>query len=207
MQRHSRRGAPCQAVVADVPSLEFRDAELEPPPEDHPRHPFANKAEEPDAYEEPTNAHAYGSESMDHLTAEFKTQCARRTDKGFVELVQKMFFDPQKPENRSLRARNLKNNIVQVFDGRSWMHHRKKDIVPDLFERARAILLEHYEEHRGLVDRNLSPTMRNHVRDWMEDLEYRDDKVVASLESTLFLLVLNHTPKAAARRSQKFEIG
>lgn len=209
MQRHVQRGAPCEALLGgEVSPLASDDLGNE----DFSTHPKTKNPKRHDEkeywdQEPPVKAHAYGSETMDHLTLAFKTQCARRTDKGFVELVEKMFFDPERPENRTLRARNLKNNIVQVFDGRAWMHHRKQDIVSDLFERGRAVLMEHYEEHEGLVNQNLSATMRHHVRDWMEALEDRDRKTAASLESSLFLLVLNKTPRGAFHRSPKSEIG
>jgi hypothetical protein len=144
---------------------------------------------------------AFGNEVLDHLTDAFKAQCVRRTDKGFVELVEKIHFDPAKPENRNVKISNLKHNFVRVHNGTKWMYHKKKDILKQLVEHGKEILVEYFEDHELSAFPSLSPSMQEHIRGWMNRLDADNKRMLNSLEESVYLMILNNRIEESAGAS------
>ena len=134
---------------------------------------------------------SYGNETLDHLTDAFKTQCIRRTDKGFVELLERIHFDPSKPENANVRATNIKQSVIQTHDGRQWNYQKKWKVLEDLVDKGHSILTEHYDEYEEYITQGLSTTMRNHINSWIDSLEDRNKRTLESLATSIYLLILN----------------
>lgn len=134
---------------------------------------------------------SYGNESLDHLTDAFKTQCIRRTDKGFVELIERIHFDMHKPENANVRATNIKQNVIQTHDGTQWNYQKKCKVLEDLVEKGHSILTEHYDEYEELITQGMSTTMRTHINNWIDSLEDRNKRTLESLATSIYLLILN----------------
>lgn len=134
---------------------------------------------------------AFGKEDMSHLTDAFKSQCIRRTDKGFVELLEKIHFDPSKPENKNLQISNIKLPFIRTFDGNRWTYQEKDDILNNLMEKGQTILSEHYDEHEDVIKQNLSNSMVEHIHTWMELIEIKDKDAQEKLLRKIYLLILN----------------
>lgn len=134
---------------------------------------------------------AFGKEDISHLTEAFKTQCIRRTDKGFVELLEKIHFDPAKPENKNVQITNVKLPFIRTFSGQRWLYQEKEDVLADLVEKGHTILTEHYEDNEQEVIHNLSEAMKEHIHAWMELIESKDQKTQEQLLRKIYLLILN----------------
>lgn len=134
---------------------------------------------------------AFGEEDISHLTEAFKTQCIRRTDKGFVELLEKIHFDPAKPENKNVQITNMKLPFIRTYGGQRWMYREKDEVLADLVEKGHTILSEHYEDNEEEVVHNLSESMKEHIQAWMELIESKDQKTQEQLLRKIYLLILN----------------
>lgn len=135
---------------------------------------------------------AHGREDLSHLSDAFKTQCIRRTDKGFVELIEKIHFDEEKPENKNLRIKNIKNPWIQIHDGKKWLYKHKDDVLNNLFEQGQSILTEHFDEVESKLSREVSASMISHIRTWIDKIENCQKDEVKKLVTSIFLLIVNN---------------
>lgn len=135
--------------------------------------------------------HKFGQEDMDHLTDAFKTTCLKRTNKGLVELIEKIHFDEQKPANANIRISNKKLNFIETHNGKKWVYAKKDHVLNDLMERGSSILTDHYEETQDELREDVSVSMYEHIRDWIVKLEDADKKSLAPLLEDIYLLILN----------------
>jgi hypothetical protein len=57
----------------------------------------------------------YGSETLNHLTPEFFKACLLNPSKGLTNLIEKIHYNPNVPENYNIRHKSTKQNILQKF--------------------------------------------------------------------------------------------
>lgn len=121
----------------------------------------------------------------------FLTQCVRRRDKGLIELVEKIHFDKEKPDNNNLKWTNKKVPLIQYHNGYKWMFGKKDKIVDEVIDQSYTIMNNHFEDHEQEVLNNLSDTMCNCIRDWMSKMDDKDTKVVQAVIEDIYLVLLN----------------
>jgi hypothetical protein len=134
---------------------------------------------------------AFGKENIDHISTQFLDQCVRRTDKGLVELIEKIHFDPDHNENCNMKVTNLKMPIMQVHNGLCWKYDKKTRVLSDLVDKGHGMMQEHFDDHEDRIKDQVSETMFDHIRKWMDKMQDRDKKVIESVLTDMYLLILN----------------
>lgn len=137
------------------------------------------------------NINAFGSEVLDHLTHSFLEQCVRRTDKGLVQLIEKIHFDPDKPENNNIRITNKKLPYIEYHNGTKWKYEKKDALLNELVEKGHSILQDHYEENHEMMRCDMSESMFMHIKSWIERMEDKDKTTIESVLTDMYLLILN----------------
>jgi mannose/cellobiose epimerase-like protein (N-acyl-D-glucosamine 2-epimerase family) len=107
---------------------------------------------------------AFGKESLDHISAQFLDQRVRRTDKGLVELIEKIHFDPGHQQNCNLKITNMRLPIMQIHNGTTWKYDRKERILNELVDKGHGMMQEHFDDHEDSIKEQLSETMFDHIR-------------------------------------------
>jgi hypothetical protein len=136
---------------------------------------------------------AFGRESMDHLTRSFLDQCLRRRDKGIVELIERIHFDPMHQENCNVKATNAKLPLVKIHDGHTWKYARKDRILSDLVDKGHGIMQEHFDDHEDTIRDATSDTMFNLIKRWMDKMQEGDKKTWEGVLTDMYILILNAT--------------
>ena len=126
---------------------------------------------------------AFGSESLDHVAPAFLDQCIRRTDKGIVELLEKIHFDSDEPGNCNIRATNAKLPFVKYHDGVRWKLERKAKLLDELVERARGMMQSYFDGH--------SSEYNEHVCVFLNKMQLKDKKTWRDVLSDVYVLMLN----------------
>jgi hypothetical protein len=89
---------------------------------------------------------SFGNESWNHITAEFKDDCLKAIDngRGVKELIKKVHFDANIPENHNIKPYLLKQELLQVKGDERWMVRDKTDVLDEVIKTSCKKLAEHY---------------------------------------------------------------
>ena len=134
---------------------------------------------------------AFGRETTEHITPQFLDQCVKRTSKGLVELIEKIHFDPGHQQNCNLKITNVKMPIMQVHNGRTWKYDTKEKVLNQLVDRGHGIMQDHFDDHEDRIRDQVSQTMFDHIRGWMDRMADRDKKTLEAVLTDIYVLVLN----------------
>ena len=94
----------------------------------------------------PTNN--FGEETIQHILQDlpFLTQCTRNAVKnGILNLVRKIHFDHEHPENQTARLKSIKRNLLEVINNGAWAVVDKNDTLDTMLRKAYKILGAHYK--------------------------------------------------------------
>ena len=61
-------------------------------------------------------------------------KCIQHSNFCIPHLIEKIHFDPKKPENHNIYISNLKNNYTMVYDGDKWTIRDRDDSIQNLME-------------------------------------------------------------------------
>lgn len=142
---------------------------------------------------------AFGHENTQHITKQFIDQCVRRTNKGIVELIEKIHFDPDMEENCNLSATNIKVPLIRVHDGSSWTYGRKDRVLGQLVDKGHGIMQEHFDDNEDTIRDSVSDSMFNHIRKWLDKMQEKDKKTWEDVLTDMYILIINATEKGSLR--------
>jgi hypothetical protein len=71
----------------------------------------------------------YGEENLEMLTDEFKEKCVTKPFYALIEIIKKIHFNDDYPENKNMRLLNKKDNKIQVLDDGKWKYRYKEEAV------------------------------------------------------------------------------
>lgn len=95
---------------------------------------------------------AFGNEDVAHLSAsnpeaaKFLLQVLRDRQDGLMNLIAKVHFDKDHPENHNLRKRDEHDNFVQIYDGEKWSSKFVKTIAQAVFGKMKEIVSGFFED-------------------------------------------------------------
>ena len=94
---------------------------------------------------------AYKDTDTSHLTPKDYMHCIREPH-GMTQLIEKIHFNPMKPENRNISMSNLKDKYMMMYDGEQWLMVHK-DKIGDNYTHKEILLSQWVEEHPELKDK------------------------------------------------------
>ena len=135
----------------------------------------------------------YGEENTEYLTPDFLTKCLRRTNEGFVELLQHIHFHPEHIENHNLKITNKKSNFIEKYNGNRWQYDSKQKVIDELFKKGFEILDDHYYDNEADLKQKLSKCIMNNIDNFMKAVNNGDKDIVKPLLDGIYLLILNNS--------------
>lgn len=97
------------------------------------------------------NVNPYGCENWDYLKDEIIT-IMRGVNTCIPEMVKKLHFDKNHPENHNIKFLNKKLSTMKTFNGEEWKTSHKKDVIESLITN----LVDKLEEEYGVDFRTKS---------------------------------------------------
>jgi hypothetical protein len=95
------------------------------------------------------NINTFGQENKAHLTPDFLDSCLRNiTGKGVCDLIEKVHFNPDLPENHNVRLESTKRNMLRVKEEDRWRICDKTEVIDKLIETGCRDLHVHYLESK-----------------------------------------------------------
>ena len=91
---------------------------------------------------------AYKDTDISHLTEKDYSQCIKKVNYCVMKLIEKIHFNPNKPENMNIYISNMKDKYLMVYDGSNWNLANKKEEIDKLYEEKEMILEEWLEMNK-----------------------------------------------------------
>lgn len=117
----------------------------------------------------------FGKEDTSYITTRDYKQLLNKGFQSVQELVKKIHFDKDHPQNHNIYISNLRTNDILIFNGTDWEVGDCKETIEDLYKTKKEILDEKYEE----LKEQLSDQMKNkfeRFRNYIEDDKIRKDE-------------------------------
>ena len=93
------------------------------------------------------NLLAYRDSDISHLTNEDYQSCYKRVNHCVKHLIEKVHFNPAKPENMNIYISNMKDKYLMVYDGSNWNLANKTDELDRLYEEKEMMLEDWLESN------------------------------------------------------------
>lgn len=93
------------------------------------------------------NLLAYRATDVSHLTDQDYKSCIKKVNYCVKNMIEKVHFNPSKPENMNIYISNIKDKYIMVYDGSNWNLANKKDELDRLYEEKEMMLEEWLESN------------------------------------------------------------
>ena len=90
----------------------------------------------------------YNNSDLSHLTEQDYISCLKKVNFCVKQLIEKVHFNPNKPENMNIYISNIKNRYIMIYDGSNWTMKNKNTELMRLYEDKEIILEEWLEENK-----------------------------------------------------------
>jgi hypothetical protein len=83
-----------------------------------------------------------------HLTPKDYMMCIKNCNTCVKTLIEKVHFNPDKPENMNIFLSNIKGNYVMIYKDNEWQIRNKKRQIDDLYDSNEVVLETWYDEYK-----------------------------------------------------------
>ena len=91
------------------------------------------------------NLLSYRETDTSHLTDQDYRFCIKKVNYCVKNMIEKVHFNPVKPENMNIYISNIKDKYIMVYDGNNWNLANKKEELDRLYEEKEMMLEEWLE--------------------------------------------------------------
>ena len=105
----------------------------------------------------------YKDTDTSHLTDEDYKKCIEKASRCVLKLIEKVHFNPEKPENMNIYISNMKNNYMMMYKENKWnlvkrdemdaVYNHKEDLIIEWFNLNKdPELIKYFERYMNLKD-------------------------------------------------------
>ncbi len=132
---------------------------------------------------------AYKDTDVSHLTDRDYQRAFNRASMCIPQILKKVHFDPEKPENHNVVISSMNNKYIKLHDGQKWNLRDREETIEDLFADAEDLLetkLESWQEEEN-------PKSEKATRKYQIYLEVKEKAVLYNkIKQELKLLLFNN---------------
>ena len=122
-----------------------------------------------------------------HLTPKDYLTCIKNCNYCVKSLIEKVHFNPEKPENMNIFLSNIKGNYVMVYKDNEWQIRNKQRQIDDLYDSNEFVLETWYDEYKDKYPHIISSFQRY--------LKNKDEDVVLNRVKDEILMMLYNKRK------------
>ena len=93
---------------------------------------------------------AYKDTDITHLTNKDYETCIKKVNFCVLKLIEKIHFNPEKPENMNIYISNLKDKYIMVYEDGNWNIKNKAEL--DTLYKEKEIMLEEWLEEKNFPE-------------------------------------------------------
>ena len=92
---------------------------------------------------------SYQNTDISFLTDKDYVSCLKKVTLCVKHLIEKIHFNPMKPENMNIFISNMRDKYIMLYDGVKWVLKNKEKEIEYLYENKEILLEEWLEEHKN----------------------------------------------------------
>ena len=133
------------------------------------------------------NLLAYRESDLSHLTDQDYKSCLKKINHCVKQMIEKIHFNPSKPENMNIYISNIKDKYIMVYDGSNWNLANKKDELDRLYEEKEMMLEEWLESNpekelkekfMKYLNNKEKDECLNHIKEEIKLMLYNNQKMI-----------------------------
>jgi hypothetical protein len=132
---------------------------------------------------------SYTNTDTSHLTDHDYIACIKTKNGCVVKMIEKVHFDPKKPENRNLFIPSMKDKYVMVYEAGNWKLNNTKDVIEKLYDEKEELISEWVEIHPDEIDSKTAFDRYLYLKNTDDD-----EKNKKSLHDQTKVLLYNNRP-------------
>ena len=131
---------------------------------------------------------AYKNTDISHLTDQDYIQCLNKSNMCIPQLIKKIHFNPEKPENHNVYISNIKNKYIMIYDGNKWNLNNQDEAIDDLIDANEFVLEQKLEE--WIENGQDYPEIMRKFNRYLEKKE--KDEVLNKIKEEIKLILFNN---------------
>jgi hypothetical protein len=88
----------------------------------------------------------FGSETMPNFSSEFLNYCIMNPSKGLTNIIEKIHYNKELPQNYNLRHKSVRNGTMEKYADRQWHECDASNTLDELIRKGWKILSKHYSD-------------------------------------------------------------
>ena len=128
------------------------------------------------------NILSYKDTDLSHLTSKDYMNAIKKVTYCVKEMIEKIHFNPQKPENMNIYISNMKDKYLMVYEEGNWNIKQKNDEIDSLYE-SKEMLLEDWLDNYG------NEVLRQKFNKYLSNKE--DDSIMNEIKENIKMMMYN----------------
>jgi hypothetical protein len=137
------------------------------------------------------NINSFGKEKLDHITEADYKKYLNSFFKGLSNLIEKIHFDENVPENHNISFTNLRSKYINIYDNNKWIIIDKNEIVDKIISKKYELLNNKFEELKE--NNKLTNKITANFEEFQEN--YNNDEAQKNTKENIKMLLYNNRNK------------
>jgi uncharacterized C2H2 Zn-finger protein len=133
------------------------------------------------------NINNFGQENKEYIAIEFIRQCLSQGSYGISPMIDKIYFDPEHPENHNVSLESFKNRLVKVVQENKWQLSSLLNTVDSMISKASNFIIS---------------TLAQEIIEKVEEDTLTNVHAIQSIEPNMKKRIREHTKGRLARRRE-----
>ncbi len=135
----------------------------------------------------------FGNESYDHIHDDFIKQCIMNNISGVKSLIEKIHFSEEAPENKNIRLKSIKNNLVEISNNSKWIVKDANEAMETMIHKGYHILNGYYyNPEYGLADKDINE-LDTRIQSFLLSIMDKNNKHYFTLRRRILALLIEHS--------------
>lgn len=133
---------------------------------------------------------SFGNENTNHITDQIICRLIQTAPFTCVpQLIEKIHFDPEHPENHNIKITNKKMNYAEIVKNNKWVTANKKKVIDDVIQKSYNLLDETYSDNKEVMSERRQERFEN----FQDKFENQDENLHRNIKNDVDLILINGT--------------
>lgn len=133
---------------------------------------------------------SFGNENIDYLTDKIVCRLIQTAPFASVpQLIEKIHFDPDHPENHNIKITNKKMNYAEIIKNNKWVTANKKQVIDNVIQNSYYLLDEKFIDNKDTMTQKRQERFEN----FQEKFQEEDEEIMKNIKNQVDLVLINGT--------------
>ena len=139
------------------------------------------------------NIREFLNENLDYVTDDFILKCAKRMDKGLVEFIKTIRFNPEHPENMNVKLHTKRNKTMYVFKEGRWKICDGNTTLEDMILQGARIINQTFLTNTDTEKIMEEDSHEARIQNWLLSILPNDNlRLLNRLSKSIYAMVLDN---------------